>query len=174
MHHEPPTQLARNWQCLPGRNLFLALLAFVLAADPAPAAEPRTVKVAAVPCSSQLGEVAANTQKLTRLIREAAAHGAKIVVLPEAAITGYLSQDGTTNGHVSRSPQTEEVWAHGRTPDHLLFIADDRRRGGYFIPIGNDEIGRGLPPKFEPLAMRDLVGVRVVGWWEWVGSVPQN
>ena len=23
----------------------------------------------------------------------------------------------------------------------------------------------GLPPKFEPLAMRDLVGVRVVGWW---------
>ena len=83
-------------------------------------------------------------QKLTKLIREAAAHGAKIVVLPEAAITGYLSQDGTTNGHVSRSPQTEEVWAHGRTPDHLLFIADDRRRGGYFIPIGNDEIGRGL------------------------------
>ncbi len=119
MHHEPPTQLARNWQRLPGRNLFLALLAFVLAADPAPAAEPRTVKVAA-------------------------AHGAKIVVLPEAAITGYLSQDGTTNGRVSRSPQTEEVSAHGRTPDHLLFIADDRRRGGYFIPIGNDEIGRGL------------------------------
>jgi len=23
----------------------------------------------------------------------------------------------------------------------------------------------GLPPKVEPLAMRDLVGVRVVGWW---------
>ncbi len=62
MHHEPPTQLARNWQRLPGRNLFLALLAFVLAADPAPAAEPRTVKVAAAPCSSQVGEVAANTQ----------------------------------------------------------------------------------------------------------------
>jgi apolipoprotein N-acyltransferase len=59
------------------------------AADPV--VQPSMVRVAAVQCSSDLGDVAANTAKLTALIREAAANGAKIVVLPEAAISGYLS-----------------------------------------------------------------------------------
>jgi predicted amidohydrolase len=68
------------------------------------AAAPATVKVAAVQCSSDLGAVEANTKKLSELIAEAARNGAKIVVLPEAAITGYLSQDLKTNWHVAGRP----------------------------------------------------------------------
>jgi predicted amidohydrolase len=65
---------------------------------------PRTVKVAAVQCSSDLGDVARNRRKLTALVRQAAAEGAKIIVLPEAAVTGYLSQDLRTNWHVQGWP----------------------------------------------------------------------
>jgi predicted amidohydrolase len=67
---------------------------------PAPAVasdRPATVKVAAIQCSSDLGAVEANRQKLTALVEEAAAAGAKIIVLPETAVTGYLSQDLQTN-----------------------------------------------------------------------------
>jgi predicted amidohydrolase len=65
---------------------------------------PRTVKVAAVQCSSELGDVAGNTKRLAGLIREAAAKGAKFIVLPEAAITGYVSQDLHWNWHVEGRP----------------------------------------------------------------------
>src|SRR6266545_2027972 len=66
--------------------------------------EAKTVKVAAVQFSSDLGDVAGNTKKLTALVKEAAKNGAKIVVLPETAITGYLSQDLKTNWHVKGMP----------------------------------------------------------------------
>jgi predicted amidohydrolase len=66
---------------------------------------PATVKVAAVQCSSVLGDVAGNRAKLTKLIQEAAGNGAKIVVLPETAITGYLSEDLRTNWHVLGRPK---------------------------------------------------------------------
>ena len=55
------------------------------------------VKVAVIQCSSDLGAVEANTKKLTALVEQAATNGAKIIVLPETAITGYLSQDLQTN-----------------------------------------------------------------------------
>jgi len=65
---------------------------------------PETVKVAAIQCSSDLGAVSANRAKLLRLTEEAAGKGAKFVVLPEAAITGYLSQDLRTNWHLKNWP----------------------------------------------------------------------
>jgi predicted amidohydrolase len=68
------------------------------------AEHPLEVKVAAIQCSSELGEVKVNVAKLTPLIREAAAAGARIVVLPETAITGYLSQDLKTNWRLFDRP----------------------------------------------------------------------
>ncbi len=65
---------------------------------------PMTVKVAAIQCSSVLGDVDGNRKKLTALVTEAAGEGAKIIVLPEAAITGYLSQDLRTNWHLKDWP----------------------------------------------------------------------
>ena len=73
-----------------------------------------TVKVAAVQCSSKFSDVAANTRKLTRLVKEAADNGARIVVLPEVAITGYVSQDGRTNWLVPGRPIEKEYV--GRNP----------------------------------------------------------
>lgn len=75
---------------------------------------PQTVKVAAIQCSSDLGQVVANRKKLTSLVREAGAGGAKIVVLPETAITGYVSQDMKTNWHVKGRPIEPEF--RGRDP----------------------------------------------------------
>src|SRR4051794_27826899 len=95
------------------RSLALFILAATalsaIAADPTPP-RPKSARVAAIQCSSDLGKVAANTTKLTSLIKEAAAKGAKIVVLPEAAITGYLSQDLKTNWHIADRP-IEPVFA---------------------------------------------------------------
>jgi predicted amidohydrolase len=71
---------------------------------PPDAQRPLTVKVAAVQCSSELGDVEGNRKKLTALVTEAAGEGAKIIVLPETAITGYLSQDLRSNWHVEGRP----------------------------------------------------------------------
>ena len=79
-----------------------------------PADRPQTVKVAAVQCSSILGDVEGNRKKLTALVSEAAGEGAKIIVLPEAAITGYLSQDLKTNWRLKGWPIDKEF--RGKDP----------------------------------------------------------
>jgi predicted amidohydrolase len=76
---------------------------------------PLKVKVAAVQCSSVLGDVKGNREKLTGLVRQAATNGAKIIVLPETSITGYLSQDLRTNWHVAGRPIEKEF--QGRDPE---------------------------------------------------------
>jgi predicted amidohydrolase len=76
----------------------------------AAAGDKKTVKVAAVQCPSDLGAIEANTRRLTKLVETAAAAGAKFVVLPETAITGYLSQDLKTNWHLPGWP-IEKVFA---------------------------------------------------------------
>jgi predicted amidohydrolase len=73
-------------------------------AAPPSAQHPLTVKVAAIQCSSVLGDVTGNRKKLSALVTEAAETGAKIIVLPEAAITGYLSQDLKTNWRLKGKP----------------------------------------------------------------------
>ena len=90
--------------------LALFAVAVVNAADTGIA----TVKVAAIQCSSIFGDDAANRQKLTALIEQAASNGAKIVVLPEAAISGYLSQDLHTNWHLRGWPMDSSYT--GRDP----------------------------------------------------------
>jgi predicted amidohydrolase len=95
--------------------LCCALASFTTAADTPPTTRPATVKVAAVQCSSDLGAVDANRQKLTTLCEEAAGNGARIIVLPEAAITGYLSQDLKTNWRLGRMP-LERVFTNTRDP----------------------------------------------------------
>ena len=51
------------------------------------------VKVAAIQSPSIMGNIDANIKLFTQQIKIAAKQGAKIIVLPEAAITGYSSQD---------------------------------------------------------------------------------
>jgi predicted amidohydrolase len=54
---------------------------------------PSTVRVAAVQFISKWAEPAENRKAVEPLVREAAKNGAKIVVLPETAITAYMSHD---------------------------------------------------------------------------------
>jgi predicted amidohydrolase len=80
----------------------------------APAAKERTVKVAAVQFISEMGRPEHNRERLERFIRQAAKNGARIVVLPETAITGYLSHDlGTTWQVDGRQPNAD---LSGRDP----------------------------------------------------------
>jgi predicted amidohydrolase len=74
-----------------------------------------TVRVAAVQAFSRMGEVEFNRQHLATLVREAAAGGAKIIVLPETAVTGYLSQDLETNWRVNGRP-LDRMFKTGRDP----------------------------------------------------------
>jgi len=69
--------------------LLASLSTSTLAAD----AKPATVKVAAIQFISDFANPIANRKGLEPLIREAAKNGAKMVVLPETAITGYMPID---------------------------------------------------------------------------------
>jgi predicted amidohydrolase len=66
--------------------------------------KPATVKVAAIQFRSEFNNPDDNRKRLDPLIREAAKNGAKIVVLPETAITGYTSEDFLTIWHLDGWP----------------------------------------------------------------------
>jgi predicted amidohydrolase len=63
-----------------------------------------TVRVAAIQCPAEFAAIERNAPRLTALIREGAAGGAKIIVLPELALTGYVAQDLSENWHVHGRP----------------------------------------------------------------------
>lgn len=52
-----------------------------------------TIRVAACQIDPQLGEVDRNIEHIERRVAEAAASGAQLVVLPEAAVTGYVFEN---------------------------------------------------------------------------------
>ena len=52
-----------------------------------------TVMAAAIQCASKFGDPKGNRVRIKRAVSGAAEWGAKIVVLPETAITGYMSSD---------------------------------------------------------------------------------
>jgi len=75
--------------------------------EPRPAADaPRTVRVAAVQLHSVMGKPSRNRERLVPLVERAAAGGAKIVVLPEAAVPGYA--DLSTDTFWSKGEVEEE------------------------------------------------------------------
>jgi predicted amidohydrolase len=111
--------------------------------------KPATVKVAAIQCSSDLGDVAGNRAKLTKLVEQAARNGAKIIVLPEAAITGYLSQDLKTNWRLASLPIEKSFTGKdpgpfaeavpGPSTDHFAALA---KRLGVYITVPLVEVDK--------------------------------
>lgn len=61
-----------------------------------------TVRVAAIQCPSVMGKTEDNLRYITNLVWKAATQGAKIVVMPECAVQGYL--DPTTWTSWSKTP----------------------------------------------------------------------
>mmetsp|Transcript_52091 Transcript_52091/g.121131 ORF Transcript_52091/g.121131 Transcript_52091/m.121131 type:complete len:412 (-) Transcript_52091:132-1367(-) len=86
-----------------------------------PAAPENTVHVALVQCPSDLGAVAKNLARLERHVRTAAQRGAKIVVLPEASVTGYLSQDLQINWGLEGKPQS---FPKSKDPTNYAEVSD--------------------------------------------------
>lgn len=78
----------------------------VTAEPPVTAGAPRTVRVAAIQFHSVMGEPSGNRRRLVPLIERAAAGGARIVVLPEAAVPGYA--DLSTDTFWSKDEAGEE------------------------------------------------------------------
>lgn len=123
------------------RHLLVPVLALAACTSPKAAPRPAPVLVAAVQMPSTLGDVEANSQRIERLARQAAARGAKIVVFPEAALTGYLSQDLRVNWHVpgrpldpafsGRSPAEVAVTVPG--PHTARFARLARQLGVYLV-----------------------------------------
>ncbi len=75
-------------------TLFMVALAMGFASFArAQEVKPKAVKVAAIQFISDWGNPEGNRKGLEPLIREAAKNGAKIIVLPETAITGYMPID---------------------------------------------------------------------------------
>ena len=75
-----------------------------------------TVIIASSQASSEFGQVAANTTKFSALCRKAVAtSGAKILVLPETAISGYLSQDLETKWCLPGRPNMYPNGVHPAT-----------------------------------------------------------
>eukprot|EP00930_Biecheleria_cincta_P069882 TRINITY_DN5755_c1_g1_i1.p1 TRINITY_DN5755_c1_g1~~TRINITY_DN5755_c1_g1_i1.p1 ORF type:complete len:425 (-),score=49.22 TRINITY_DN5755_c1_g1_i1:32-1306(-) len=84
----------------------IASMQSLVPASPEITADTDTVQIALVQCPSEIGQVAKNLRRLTKHIRRAAEQGAKIVVLPETSVTGYLSQDLQTNWGLEGRPQS--------------------------------------------------------------------
>jgi predicted amidohydrolase len=90
---------------LPGATWVLILCG--LFATDAFAKDPQTFKVAAIQAVSRLGDVEWNRVHLEKLVRKAAGGGAKVIVLPETSVTGYMKHDIKTTWRVDRRKTTE-------------------------------------------------------------------
>jgi predicted amidohydrolase len=115
----------------------IAALAVVPASVVAPTAAPDTVRVAAVQFISQFGKPAENRKGLEPLVREAAGHGAKIVVLPEAAIPGYMNHDISRTWQVDH--RTLSLMLEGVSPEKIAETVpgeSTRELGGWAKELG--------------------------------------
>lgn len=66
-----------------------------------------TVKVAAVQCYSRMGDKDYNFKLISSLVKNAVEKGAKIVVLPEAAVSGYMNPAKNVTWTTGESSQEE-------------------------------------------------------------------
>ena len=103
------------------RLLFISLVLSIFCAGQqhafAAANDSATFKVAAIQAVSKLGQPADNRKHLEKMILQAAKNKAKVVVLPETAVTGYMSSDLKTTWQVGKREITEGLI--GRSPDKV-------------------------------------------------------
>ena len=116
------------------------------------------VKVAAIQFESEFGVPASNRRRIEPLVREAAKAGARIVVLPETCISGYMSADirrtwrvgnrtlssglsGESPKEVAETVPGPSTEAFGKLADELdiyltiPFLEVDPKTGRYFNTV---------------------------------------
>ena len=122
-----------------------------------PPPRPSEVKVAVIQCSSALGQVENNRRQLAALVEQAATHGAKIIVAPETAITGYLSQDLKTAWQYAAMPLSQGLEGEDPLPfaetvpgASTRFFCGLSKRLGVYVTVPFVEIDRSGPTNSPP------------------------
>jgi predicted amidohydrolase len=164
---------AKEWAVM--KNVFLAAIVAVSglgalnksteAAEPQTAEKPATVRVAAVQFISRWARPAENRKALEPLIREAAKNGAKIVVLPETAITAYMSHDirltwqlagrKITDGLQGVSPKTFAESVPGESTREFGKLANEL---GIYLTVPLVELDATQEKYFNTLVLVDPAG----------------
>lgn len=139
----------------------------------------RTFVAAAVQAVSKFGEPAANRKHLEELVREAAAKGAEVIVLPEAAITGYMSSDlkrtwrldgrDVTKGLTGVSPEHAAESVPGPSTEAFGRLADELN---VYLTVPLVELDPQTGKYYNTVALmgpdgRMLVHYRKINPWPW-------
>lgn len=129
----------------------------------------RTVRVAAIQAHSEFGKVAENKEKLLKMIDEAAWSGARIVVMPEAAINGYASDDLGEAWQVKGQNMPDGV--KGVSPENVAWsldapglrdFAERARTHGIYLTVPFVEVDRKTDHYFNTVVLFDPAGQRVI------------
>jgi len=140
-----------------------------------------TIRVAGCQIDPQLGEVDHNLDRIERAVAEAAAAGARLVVLPEAAVTGYVfnsldealatAQRAAIAGdqlaalaaqhHIALIVGTLEAEARELFNTALIFSEDGRRYRYRKMHLPFLGVDRFVTPGPDAPEVYDLAGMRV-------------
>lgn len=141
-----------------------------------------TIRVAACQIDPQLGEVDRNLEHIERVVAEAVAAGAQLVVLPEAAVTGYVFEnldealtvaqravavaeqrlaDAALGAGVALIVGTLEAEAREVFNTALIFTGDGRRFRYRKMHLPYLGVDRFATPGPDPPEVYDLAGMRV-------------
>lgn len=151
---------------------------------------PATVLAAAIQVDSALGEPDANRERLLALATEAAEHGAKLIVLPETAITGYMSCDiqttwqvgehAITDGLTGRDPSDAAETVPGPSTEAFAELSDEH---DCYITVPVLEVDRKTGRFYNTIVVVGPEGERAIHYrkrnpwqyaergWAWVGNL---
>ncbi|MEM9414630.1 MAG: carbon-nitrogen hydrolase family protein [Planctomycetota bacterium] len=174
-------------------HVFSIALALLMVTDAAAEQSERahaTVLAAAIQVDSAMGEPAANRERLLALAEEAAEHGAKLIVLPETAVTGYMSYDITTtwqvgeyeitDGLVGRDPSDAAETVPGPSTDAFAALSDEH---DCYITVPILEVDRKTGRYYNTIVVVGPEGERAIHYrkrdpwqyaergWAWVGNL---
>lgn len=138
-----------------------------------------TFRVAAVQCPSLFGDPAANRQTLERLVANAVYDGAEVVVLPETAVTGYMSPDlkrtwqvggrQITAGLTGVDPKDAAETVPGES---TRFFAQVARKWGIYLTVPLLEVDRRTGKFYNTVVLlgpggEQLIHYRKINPWPW-------
>jgi len=140
---------------------------------------PGTFLAAAVQAPSKFGKPEENRKRLESFIREAAQRGAQVVVLPETAVTGYMSDDLKQTWQVGKAELTPGL--SGVDPKDAAetvpgpstkFFGDLARQLGIYLTVPLLEVDRKTEFYYNTVVLlgpdgSTLIHYRKVNPWPW-------
>ena len=124
-----------------------------------PRGEPaaaRTFKAAAIQMYSRMGDTRANRDHMVELARKAALRGADVIVFPEAAATGYVSEDSEIwTDPVRRPGEGRPLFGYAETlkGETVRALSSVARAMAVYIVVPFIEMDRGQKKYFNALVL---------------------